>query len=1606
MAYSLRKRIALGLIMALTLGTAGHAQEVLGRYSAMIGAEDRRNSKGAPLTQPGQILAQERANFHRFGIRQQGDESDAYFDQQDMRAALPGLLARGQIEAAARSVITRGGVVTVEILGQGGRPTSLRVSAGPAAPAGTAEGNRAAARIDGNWVFRRAAREDTAMALVAGVDARLMLSCRRPASGAHPSGQFRLTLTAPGIAQIGQETVQLMAAIDGIAQGRLSMTLSRGPLEGAVPASSRLVQSLEAGNRLSLSHGGVLLVEAGLSGSSAALALLSEFCATPLDTPPSAALSAALADAAEPPSTPPTSAEPAGGSAAAGNEPVERGLEGEEEIRRQLALWLLGQRPSLVRTSSFKLPFELPPDYPAYEQPARPDRATLQQTYEFGDLLRRSRIEHLESVAARAASETVPDRITLLVSARLFSPEPGAAGRLRLGGYGKLLVNQDLQESVPAALRTLQLDLGPAMGRVLMRESAPLPLPLPPEIRALDAPLDPTGRPGLEFFPADDQYLKVTLSLSDPRVLLPQDVERVSSSGPVAEIAAQVIEARLYRKPRTRKNEPPAAEVLLATWQRGEVATPATGNLNTLASFAGNYAYGMEDGRLLSMSGTYREAAGMPRTIGPLGISPDAAIRNADLLIRANAVLERGPDRDFSPELLQMLLAQLVDPISRDGMVPPGFFGESGGLNEITRARVLRDAAPKLAAYIRERGPELPLPVRSRGMAELGIYDIGAEVFSYSLRPGELTYLQTPSGNRNLDGALDELTDALPVPLDAAEALLTQLDQDNLPGRSIPARLDMQLVSARALPQSGGPITMEELQRVVLTWEPEQLEITTDLAGEQTLLRHDFAPPAIAVEAEGAVPEAVYDTTAETLLGTWAAHHSTPTEFARRIAADRTFSRRMGQSPQSVIEARALEEAERLIASAQDSFWIGLSVQMGPYDETAQRIPLTDIAVLPIPARIYDDVDGLPTLHFPDRAAFDHLPATPEEYQLIVGIDGGRHALIFASVTLAEEQDRKGILTLKRPDKLLFLREDGNGGVSVTLTKELEAAPQLGLASLAAAETPTSVAPAAPMMTADASEPVAPPTGPLQAFEVPEVLKLDAEGLDLLAISLQPDLYDAPAFRRMFIERLARERADQRAGRGPQWGSFFADPALELTPSLVDALLPDFAAWSKARAAALPDRLLLQVGITGPHPETGCRAARPLPQAAVAERAAVAEVAGILPGVMPAAAISPVSDVTKPGGPVLHVVVGRPGHPSGPGGASDCDFIELRGTASDLASARTGLDAAAAPYVDALIQADMPMVARVTSSGPQAIDYELEPEDIRFHPLSPGAKDQPGLRGVLVIRAGVSAVETWQIDKSNRTTIRAERYDRDDWQSLLPSRDSSAFDILGLRLGSPLAEVEATVAARMPDAIRHVSPPVAQAGIYDHALGFSSADGHEVILSIYNSNDEAAPAVALMRYRFLPSGSATVDAVRQAVSEKYGPPDRDSGDHLAWGVPSQEIDSNQVCGGHKLFRGRNAPRLAPEKSRDEIQAGSPEGTYQAPEWGYYGWPVPFADYPDYQRVQAETYCGPVVLARIRSDVHEPGSVDLTVWILDKPEAERLATEAAKTAVVPELDMDL
>ena len=114
--------VGVSLAAATLVPLAAAAQDVVGGYAAWIGTDDLYNSEGARLSQPWQVLRQDRANYHRFGIWQEGDEWDPFFEDADNRAAMERMIMEGYISPAAARAIVQGNVmVYVTIHGSGGR---------------------------------------------------------------------------------------------------------------------------------------------------------------------------------------------------------------------------------------------------------------------------------------------------------------------------------------------------------------------------------------------------------------------------------------------------------------------------------------------------------------------------------------------------------------------------------------------------------------------------------------------------------------------------------------------------------------------------------------------------------------------------------------------------------------------------------------------------------------------------------------------------------------------------------------------------------------------------------------------------------------------------------------------------------------------------------------------------------------------------------------------------------------------------------------------------------------------------------------------------------------------------------------------------------------------------------------------------------------------------------------------------------------------------------------------------------------------------------------------------------------------------------------------
>jgi hypothetical protein len=108
--------------------TVSATSHIIEAYSAYIGEDDLFNSKGVRLTQPWQVLRQDRANVHRFGISQNGDSTDSFFGSSRNRAIMERMVQKGSISSSARRRLLDGGAsVSVNIYGTGSRGDYINV---------------------------------------------------------------------------------------------------------------------------------------------------------------------------------------------------------------------------------------------------------------------------------------------------------------------------------------------------------------------------------------------------------------------------------------------------------------------------------------------------------------------------------------------------------------------------------------------------------------------------------------------------------------------------------------------------------------------------------------------------------------------------------------------------------------------------------------------------------------------------------------------------------------------------------------------------------------------------------------------------------------------------------------------------------------------------------------------------------------------------------------------------------------------------------------------------------------------------------------------------------------------------------------------------------------------------------------------------------------------------------------------------------------------------------------------------------------------------------------------------------------------------------------
>jgi hypothetical protein len=112
----------------LSFPVRGSAEDLIASYTARLSSQDHFNSRGVRLRNVAAIIRQDRANFHRFGVRDAEDEGDGFFEKKSNRAKMERMLNSGGTTVAVRSKIINGTpLVRIDIYGLGNSGTYIRV---------------------------------------------------------------------------------------------------------------------------------------------------------------------------------------------------------------------------------------------------------------------------------------------------------------------------------------------------------------------------------------------------------------------------------------------------------------------------------------------------------------------------------------------------------------------------------------------------------------------------------------------------------------------------------------------------------------------------------------------------------------------------------------------------------------------------------------------------------------------------------------------------------------------------------------------------------------------------------------------------------------------------------------------------------------------------------------------------------------------------------------------------------------------------------------------------------------------------------------------------------------------------------------------------------------------------------------------------------------------------------------------------------------------------------------------------------------------------------------------------------------------------------------
>ncbi|MCF3975100.1 peptidoglycan-binding protein [Paracoccus salsus] len=1126
-----------------------------------------------------------------------------------------------------------------------------------------------------------------------------------------------------------------------------------------------------------------------------------------------------------------------------------------------------------------------------------------------------------------------PDRVILEREVAVRPAWNGQPAVFDTRGLGPIIEGTPTLIDLPIRTR------GPRRVAWTLRSAQPFYLPVPDGFEAW-------------AIPGEDQrsklLLQIDVSLSDLQpTITPLDRSYRGGTG-----TARINSVTLIRRAPapSRADQPPLSDQLLHVWDRGDApASSVPDQPANAAALVALYGGAESEGRWVPEP---REQVfgGFQQRMLERDWGLDWYALPEALALRR--LVEAGPDRLPDVALADTLAQRYLTPRQKLDLFPVEIAQRTphSKVSELA----LHAAMTKNAAAVRDiavsRAPDLPLPLRQVNPVYLGEYDFGIQGFALEL--GNWMSLHLPLAEPGPDMIIDA---RVILPPDRAQSLLERIAERNpsgAPGREIFFVVDYMIDEMLMRAPGAGPITEAELgivkprsriERAALYLDPGLTEKILDVAVPE--------PPQRAVAAKTGmldIPVDVLATTGRSLMG--AAVAADPQDVHASYLIGQMLRGR-GETGDLAAKVRRLRD--EVAAEARERYWIAASMELGDYQPEQGRFP---IAVEGLRAVPHDgDSTGMPP---PDLGFLTgdlaELQVSPEEAAAIDSFrDVGNRIAAYLLVRPVEvgEDDYNGsgiVLKFDQPEAML-LGPDGGNGLPDPILLRVGAEP----------------APKAPAPTVAADGPTDPP----------DTLLLDQEGFDLLALSLDPDIYDDLSWRRMLVQRLMRERwfeAEPDPIRGDlAWGRFYSDPMATPDASGLTALLPSFRDWTMKRVAVLPDRLVMPIGAV-PQGEPGCdglseiRAAEIGKHPNVLIRNAAAILGDLTTFAAEEAAIT--QDRARPGPDRLWL------HDA-PRLRESCRY-HGRSVVRPLA----GLVPQSASLVSGVVgTASMPFV------GPEGHDASatavtLRRDSVRLESLD-GLRDLPeGLRGVVLVAGPAEQVRAWR-GRIGYGMEQSLSLTPPDWAPL-EAAPLVAADVVGLTTGMPLAAIEEAARAHLGEAVLFTETTPGK-GMFGHARGLLNPSTGEAITAVYAPHAEGQPVVAIMRRLPLASGQTDHAALAQSLTAKYGPISREAFDGgWLWGLLPEGEDGWGVCGGESLL-GQPEREMAPVLT-PTADLGLPERSYHnRPDfWFEAGWPEVVSDRPG-QIDPAR--CGPVVGAMV---FDAPQNVKiLQVWLMDRKLAE-------------------